>query len=135
MKRLDIEAVTDNLLQVQAFVEECLEEAGCPMKTMMQVSLVVEEVFVNIAHYAYASGHGMAAVELEILKDPAAVSICFMDRGMPYDPLKHQDPDVTLKTEDRQIGGLGIFMTKKLMDEVRYEYRDGQNILTLKKVF
>lgn len=135
MKKLDIEAVIENLPQVQAFAEECAEEAGCPMKAMMQLSLVVEEVFVNIAHYAYASGHGMATVELEVLRDPAAVSVCFKDRGMPYDPLKHQDPDITLKTEERQIGGLGIYMTKKLMDEVHYEYRDGQNVLTLKKVF
>lgn len=135
MKKLEIEAATENLPQVQAFVEECAEEAGCPMKTMMQLSLVVEEVFVNIAHYAYAPGHGMATVELEVLQDPAAVSVCFKDRGTPYDPLEHQDPDITLKSEERQIGGLGIYMTKKLMDEVRYEYSDGQNILTLKKLF
>lgn len=128
-----VEALLENLPQVQSFVGELLEEAGCPMKTMMQIDVIVEEVFVNIAHYAYGTGHGKAAVRAEISGEPPVVTITFTDRGMPYDPLAREDPDVTLPAEKREIGGLGIFMTKKMMDEVRYEYRDGQNILTLKK--
>lgn len=132
-RELTLEALPENLPRVQSFVAELLEKAACPMKTMMQIDVIVEEVFVNIAHYAYGPEHGKAAVRAEISGDPAAVTITFADRGMPYDPLAREDPDVTLPAEQRQIGGLGIFMTKKMMDEVRYEYRDGQNILTLKK--
>ena len=99
----------------------------------MQIDVAVEEIFVNIASYAYTPGKGNAAVKVEILKDPLTAVITFIDSGVRYDPLSKEDPDITLGTEQRQIGGLGVFMTKKLMDEVSYEYRDGKNILTLKK--
>ncbi len=128
------EAVPGNLDAVQGFVEECLESAGAAMKTRMQMSLAVEEVFVNIAHYAYAPGTGEAVVNVTLSGPPAAAIVSFRDRGVPYDPLSNSDPDVTLSAEEREIGGLGIFMTKKLMDEMRYEYRDGENVLTLKKL-
>ena len=130
---LEVDAVTDMLPEVQTFVEEHLEALDCPMKTMMQIDVVVEEIFVNIAHYAYEQGIGKATVLVETCNDPISVKITFMDQGLPYNPLAREDPDVTLKAQDRSIGGLGIFMTKKLMDDVAYEYKDGQNILTLKK--
>ena len=132
-RELTLEALPENLPRVQSFVTQLLEEAACPMKTMMQIDVIVEEVFVNIAHYAYGTERGKAVVRAEISEKPPVVTITFADRGMPYDPLAREDPDVTLPAEQRQIGGLGIYMTKKMMDEVRYEYRDGQNILTLKK--
>ena len=87
----------------------------------------------RIASYAYAPGTGIATVCIEIDDDPPVVTIAFSDSGVPFDPLKKADPDVTLPAEEREIGGLGIFMTKKTMDEVRYEYKDGQNRLTLVK--
>lgn len=127
------EAVPGNLDALQSFVEERLEEAGAPPRTRMQLAVAVEEVFVNIAHYAYAPGTGEADVAMAFSETPAAVTITFSDRGAPYDPLAKTDPDVTLGAEEREIGGLGIFMTKKLTDELRYEYLDGQNVLTLKK--
>ncbi len=127
------QAAPGNLDAVQAFVEERLEAADVPMKTQMQISVAVEEVFVNIAHYAYTPGTGEAAVAVAFSEAPAAVTITFADRGRPYDPLAKNDPDVTLGADEREIGGLGIYMTKKLMDEMRYEYRDGQNVLTLRK--
>ena len=99
----------------------------------MQIGLAVEEVFVNIAQYAYGNGSGKAKVRVEVDREPIAVKITFIDHGMPYDPLAHKDPDITLSAEDREVGGLGIFLTKKSMDDVNYEYRNGQNILTLKK--
>ena len=99
----------------------------------MQLDLAVEEIFVNIANYAYAPGKGNATVRVEVSGDPVTVSITFIDRGMPYDPLKKDDPDITLSASERGIGGLGIFMTKRIMDDIVYEYKDGQNILTLKK--
>ncbi len=130
---LELEARAENLPEVQSFVEKRLEDAGCPMKAQMQIGVAVEEVFVNIASYAYAPEIGNATVRVEVSDDPVTVTITFVDHGVPYDPLKKEDPDVTRPADEREIGGLGIFMTKKLMDDVIYEYRDGHNILTLKK--
>lgn len=135
MKELELEALTDNLSKVQAFVDEQLEEAGCPIKIQMQIDIAVEEIFVNIAHYAYSNETGKATVRIEILPDPPSVDITFIDKGVPYDPLAKPDPDVTLSAEERKIGGLGIFMVKKSMDDVKYQYLDGHNILKLKKVW
>ena len=115
------------------FVNARLEAVDCPPKAQMQMELAVEEIFVNIAHYAYAPSKGNATVRVEISEQPLIVTITFIDQGIPYDPLKKDDPDVTLSSEERAIGGLGIFMTKKVMDDVSYEYKNGQNILTLKK--
>lgn len=131
---LEIEAAIDNLQDVINFVDERLEVIDCPPKALMQMELAVEEIFVNIANYAYAPKIGKAVVKVEVSDEPVEVVITFVDRGVPYDPLKKSDPDVTLSAEERKIGGLGIFMTKKIMDEISYEYRDGQNILSLKKI-
>ena len=133
MKELVIDALTDNLPQVLSFVDEQLEAADCPMKIQMQIDIAVEEIFVNIAHYAYSPEVGTATVRVEVMGEPPAVDITFIDGGVPYDPLAKADPDVTLSAEERQIGGLGIFMVKKSMDDMKYEYLDGHNILTLKK--
>ncbi len=133
MKELYIEAKDENLNQVLAFVDEQLEAYDCPMKTQMQVDIAVEEIFVNIAHYAYEPSKGSATIRAEVTEDPLSVSLTFVDNGTPYDPLAKEDPDITLTAEDRQIGGLGIFMVKKSMDDISYEYKDGQNILTIKK--
>ena len=130
---LEIEADIGNLPQVQEFVESKLETAECPMKAMMQIGVAVEEIFSNIANYAYAPDKGSATVRVEVSEDPVTVTITFLDHGVPYDPLAKEDPDITLSADEREVGGLGIFMTKKIMDDVIYEYRDGQNILTLKK--
>lgn len=92
-----------------------------------------EEVYVNIAHYAYAPGTGEVTVRLAFAEAPKKAVITFIDSGVPFDPLAKADPDVTLSAEERDIGGLGIYMTKKTMDEVHYEYKDGHNILTLTK--
>ena len=130
---LTIDAVTENLPRVQSFVEEYLETAGCPLKTRVQIGVVVEEIFVNIAHYAYAPGTGRAAVRVELSGNPVSITITFLDSGVPYNPLDRPDPDITLPAEERPVGGLGIYITKKTMDRVFYEYRDGKNILTLQK--
>ena len=130
---LDLEASVDQLQRVIDFVNAHLDAAGCPQASKMKMELAVEEIFVNIASYAYAPEKGYATVRVEVSGDPVAVTITFIDRGVPYDPLKKEDPDVTLSASERKIGGLGIFLTKKIMDDVSYEYKDGQNILTLKK--
>ena len=132
-KELVIEASTDKLDEVIAFVDTQLESYECSMKTQMQIDIAVEEIFVNIANYAYNPEIGDATIRVEVSNEPLAVAITFLDHGKPYDPLAKEDPDVTLSAEERDIGGLGIFMTKKSMDNIRYEYKDGQNILTIEK--
>ena len=133
MKELKIAATVDNLDEVLQFVTDALSDFDCPAKKQMQIELAVEEVFVNIAHYAYPDGDGWAEVHVRVTDKGAEITL--VDGGIPYNPLDKEDPDVTLSAEDRQVGGLGIFMVKKQMDEVRYEYRDGQNRLTLCKKF
>ena len=130
---LDIEATKENLPKVMEFVERMLEAVDCPPKAGMQIDIAVEEIFTNIVNYAYAPGKGNAIVRVDVTDHPVTVSITFIDNGKPYDPLAKEDPDITLSAEERQIGGLGIFMTKQVMDDVIYEYKDGRNILTLKK--
>ena len=130
---LNIEAAVEKLPEVQSYVEERLESVDGPLKTMMQIGIAVEEIFVNIASYAYPNAKGMASVRVELTEDPRAMTITFTDQGIPYDPLAKEDPDVTLSAQEREVGGLGIFMTKKVMDEMRYEYKDNSNILTLIK--
>ena len=130
---LDIEATDENLPAVIRFVSGQLEKTRCTPKVAMQIEMAVEEIFVNIAHYAYAPEVGKAQVRVEIQEDPLTATITFIDRGKPYDPLAKADPDITLSAEERDIGGLGIFMVKQAMDDVAYEYKDGKNILRVKK--
>ena len=132
---LTVEAEVGNLDEVQAFIDDHLEGTNCSMRAKMQIDLVVEEVYVNIAHYAYSPAKGDATVRVEVTDDKSAIEITFPDRGMPYNPLARKDPDITLPVEQREVGGLGVFLTKKLMDDTAYEYTDGRNILKLKKNF
>ena len=133
MKELELAATTENLNAVLAFVDEELEAVGCSMRSQMQIDIAVEEIFVNIARYAYNPEVGKATIRVEVQPEPLAVSLTFLDQGVPYDPLAKADPDVSLSAEERQIGGLGIFMVKKTMDDVQYRYENGKNILNLKK--
>ncbi len=132
MEKLCIKAKLENLVDVTAFVESQLETLDLPMKTQMQIDLAVEEIFVNIANYAYSPEDGLAIIEVELTEDPRVI-ITFIDNGKPFDPLAKEDPDITKSAEDRKVGGLGIFMVKKSMDDVYYEYKDGQNILRIEK--
>ena len=133
MKEMNIEATIDNIPTVTAWVDEQLEALDCPMKAQMQIDIAIDELFSNIARYAYNPETGPATVRVEVVENPMAVVITFIDKGIPYDPLKQEDPNTHLPAEEREIGGLGIFMVKKTMDDINYEYKDGQNILTLKK--
>ena len=133
MKELTIAATVENIDVVTDFVNEQLEALDCPMKAQMQIDIAIDELFGNIAHYAYNPEIGKATVRVEVIEDPLAVTITFIDNGVPYDPLAKADPDTTLSAEEREIGGLGIYMVKKSMDDITYEYKDGQNILTIKK--
>ena len=133
MKELTIEAKIENIEAVTDFVNEQLETLDCPMKARMQIDIAIDELFGNIAHYAYNPEIGKATVRVEVIEDSLAVTITFIDNGVPYDPLAKADPDTTLSAEEREIGGLGIYMVKKSMDDITYEYKDGQNILKIKK--
>ena len=133
MTELTIAATVENIEVVTDFVNEQLEALDCTMKAQMQIDIAIDELFSNIAHYAYNPEVGDATVRVEVTEDPLAVVITFIDNGVPYDPLENADPDTTLSAEEREIGGLGIYMVKKSMDGITYEYKDGQNILTIKK--
>lgn len=135
MKELRVEAKVNNLDQVLKFVEQQLEEHDCPMKVLMQMDVAVEEIFVNIAHYAYSPHVGMAQILMDVQPNPRQVQVTFIDSGMPFNPLARENPDVSLPASERQIGGLGIFMVKKSMDGMEYAYRDGKNVLKLMKKF
>ena len=133
MKELTIAATVENIETVTDFVNEQLEVLDCPIKAQMQIDIAIDELFGNIAHYAYNPQVGQATVRVEVIEEPLGVTVTFIDNGIPYDPLKNDDPDTTLSAEEREIGGLGIYMVKKSMDEITYEYKDGQNILKIKK--
>ena len=123
----------DNLDAVYEFINTKLDVVECLPQTRMQIDLAVEEIFINIASYAYSPGEGPVTVRVTVEDDPIRVILTFVDKGKPFDPFAKEDADVTLPPEERKIGGLGIFLVKKTMDSVKYEYKDGQNILTVVK--
>ena len=133
MKELTIEAKPENTDEVIAFIDEQLEEYGCGMREQMAIDVAADELFVSIANYAYSPETGYATVLVDVLKEPLTVEITFIDDGKQYDPLTNEHPDTSLPLEERPIGGLGILIVKKTMDVVNYEYKDGKNILTIKK--
>ena len=126
-------ATKDSLSEVMAFTEECLESFECPMKNSMAICVAVEEIFINIANYAYSDGNGNASLSFGFDKNERLLTLVLKDNGIPFNPLEKDEPDITLSADDREIGGLGIFITKKTMDTVSYSYENNQNILTMTK--
>lgn len=133
MVELTLPADTAALARVLDFVDEQLSTCGHPEKIRMQIALATEEIYVNIARYAYRPDTGPVTIGVDIGGSPPCVTLTFTDHGAPYDPLANADPDTALPADAREIGGLGIFMAKKSMDRMHYEYRDKKNILTLVK--
>ena len=133
--KLSIDAKTENLDKVLAFAEEQLAKADCPVKAQTQIGVAVEEIFVNIALYAYAPETGKADITFDVDKEKKEAVITFRDKGVAFNPLEKQDPDVTQSAEERQIGGLGIYIVKKTMDQVTYERVNDENVLTIVKKF
>ena len=133
MKEMTIAATVENIGAVTDFVDEQLEALDCPMKAQMQINIAIDELFGNIAHYAYNPDVGEATVRVEVIDEPLSVVITFIDGGVPFDPLSAADPDTTLSAEERAIGGLGVFMVRKTMDDVSYRYENGRNILSIRK--
>ena len=126
-------AKTEALSDVLGFVDMILEEYECPMKIQTAVCVAIEEVFVNVAHYAYGDGEGDMTLSIGFDNESRTVTFCMTDKGVPFDPLNKPDPDITLSAEEREIGGLGIFIAKKTMDTVAYAYENGENVLTMTK--
>lgn len=132
-KRITVEAKLNNLSKVNDFVETFLQELECSPKVQMQLELVVEEIFSNIANYAYGDEAGNVIIEGKLEDDAAKFRLRFMDKGTPYNPLEQPEPDVNKGIDERPIGGLGIFLVKKNVDDITYQHEDGQNILTIVK--
>ena len=125
------EASDASLADAAAFLDGILETSGCDVKLKAQIDLAFEEMFVNVAQYAYPGSEGSVKISLYDAGD--SVKIRLTDSGIPFDPLKNDDPDISLSADERSVGGLGIFMVKKTMDDVFYEYKNGQNIFTMTK--
>ena len=134
-KKIRVAATKENLETVTAFLDEILDEKDCPLKVRLQIDLALEEMYINIANYAYTPKIG--EMELRVAFDEAGreLTMVLIDSGIPYDPLAKKDPDVTLSADKRKIGGRGIYLVKKTMDSMMYERRDGRNIVTMKKKF
>ncbi len=133
MKELLLTASDETLYTVLEAITEELDKNGCPEDVRTQILISTEEIFVNIAHYAYGGEAGEAKVTIDINSQSKICTIVFKDKGMPYNPLAKEDPDTTLSADERQIGGLGVFMVKRMMDSVSYRHEDGQNIFTMSK--
>ena len=133
MKEKIFSATKDALPEVMAFTEECLESFECPMKSSMAICVAVEEIFVNIASYAYGGGNGNASLSFGFDENERLMTLVIKDSGIPFNPLEKAEPDITLSADEREIGGLGIFITKKTMDTLSYTYENGNNILTMTK--
>ena len=134
MKELTLDAIVSNIDTVTDFVNEELEAHGYSFKARTQIDVAIDELFGNIARYAYKEGTGKVTVRLEYDPDGHELTITFIDNGIPFDPLKRDDPDIHLSAEEREIGGLGIFVVKRTMDAVEYEYKDDCNVLKIRKV-
>ena len=126
-------AKTESLSDVLGFVEETLESFECPMKIQTAICVAIEEVFVNIAHYAYPDGEGDMSLHIGFDEESREVTFRMTDKGIPFDPLTKPEPDITLSAEEREIGGLGIFIAKKTMDSLDYAYKNEENVLTMIK--
>lgn len=126
-------AKTEALSDVLGFVEQMLDSFECPIKIQVALCVAIEEVFVNVAHYAYGEGEGNMSLGIGFDEESRAITFRMTDKGVPFDPLKKPDPDITLSAEEREIGGLGIFITKKTMDSLTYTYENNENILTMIK--
>ncbi|MBR5539154.1 MAG: SpoIIE family protein phosphatase [Clostridia bacterium] len=126
-------AKTESLSDVIGFVESMLEDFECPIKMQTAICVAIEEVFVNVARYAYPESEGETTLSVGFDETSRTVTFRMADKGIPFDPLKKPDPDVTLSAEEREIGGLGIFIAKKTMDSLGYAYENGENVLTMTK--
>ena len=133
MKEITVDAMIENMNTVTAFVDDFLDQIACPMKSRIQINIVIDEIFGNICHYAYKESVGAVTVTVESGNTQKAVILTYTDKGIHYNTMDTEDPDITLSSEERKIGGLGIYLVKKNMDEMKYEYVNQQNRLWMEK--
>ena len=129
-KTVEVMAEIDNLASVTDFLHKGLSQRMSPMNIQNKVDICLEELFVNVASYAYGSNVGKAWVSYTLLSDPTGIRVEIADEGVPFDPLAKPDPERHETIEDTPIGGLGIFMTKTIADSIAYECCDGRNTTT-----
>ena len=138
MKEIHVAAKLENLDQIIEMVDEDVSQYACSPTAAALIKVAVDEIFTNIASYAYKDKNGgdeagLVDVSITSEPDPPCIELRFADSGVPFDPLKVPEPDTTLAADERQIGGLGIFMTKQIMDEISYSYENGKNVLVIRK--
>lgn len=143
-KNIKLEATMDNFKVVSKFVDDLISENVVDELIHDQIIVAVEEIYVNVAHYAYGQldengdsipDSGTGPVEVIVSDENRVVTITFIDSGIMYNPLEKPDPDVTKPPSERKIGGYGIFMVKKTMDDMTYKYEDNHNILSFSKKY
>ena len=127
------DAVPENFAAVQDKVRDLLASFPCSMRTLLELDMIVEEIFINIANYAYENHNGVVRIDLTLNEDDRSLEMTFRDSGVPYDPLKKKSPDLSSPAEQRAIGGLGIYLVQKYSDSISYLYKDGENRLTIRK--
>lgn len=130
---LEITAQRQNFTEIKPWLEKALDEINCQGKPRKQLLIAVDEIFTNIASYAYDTPDGTAQIKINYNETETTVELKFVDSGIPYNPLTQDDPDIKQRIEERTVGGLGIFMVKKMMDSIEYHREDNKNILILKK--
>ena len=130
---MTLDAVPENFAAVQDWIREHLASIPCSVRTLLELDMIVEEVFINIANYAYGKQIGKAWVDLSMDDSGKHLIMTFRDKGIPYDPLKKETPDLKSPAEKRAIGGLGIFLVHEYSDSLSYQYKDGENQLTISK--
>ena len=133
MKELSLKATLANVRRVTDFIDEQLKALDCSRKAQMQIDVAIDELFANIARYAFEQDTGEASIRFDFDERTQTASVTFIHGGVPFDPLERPDPDVTLPAHAREIGGLGIFLVKRTMDRLEYRFENGLNILTLRK--
>ena len=134
MKEITLDATVENIQTVTEFINQELQKLNCSSNVQAEIDIALDELFGNVANYAYNPDVGTVTVRIEATEKPISVDITFIDKGVPYNPLEQEDPDITLSAEERPIGGLGIYLVKQMMDTVSYEYVNDCNVLTFRKL-
>lgn len=133
MQRFTVDAAIENIPAITDFVNSQLKAHACPLQTQYEIDIAIDEIVSNVARYGYPSGKGEITVQVQWQENPLTVVIVFIDQGIAYNPLRQKEPNLTLCAQERPVGGLGIFMVKHMMDNVQYERRGRENVLSLSK--
>lgn len=134
MEEIILKSNSENLSSLLLKIEEFLEDKGISTKSILQLELTIEELFINICNYAYET-EGEIKIQYELLENPLMMIMNFIDEGIEFNPLDEEAPDLTLSADEREIGGLGLTIVRNNVDNIDYKYENNQNILTVEKIF